>query len=142
MTNFIPYTVGKTYNPEHLRPFDLALATAGHPLAWYDGSGISHFFDGNQEVVTIRVWEKEFWSCIRINKCFLKNLRLAPLAVKDGRPLHVGDVIEMAKLDEYLPNGLEFAEWSFEKIEPLHIAAITREKEWRANWRWPVEVKS
>ena len=110
MTNFIPYTQGKQYDPAHLRPFDLALAKQGHPLADDRGCEIRLFRDlhGDDNVFGYDSWEQNlnhptwFASNIVMKIALSKRVRLAPLAIKhdprtgEDEPLHVGDVLEFA----------------------------------------------
>lgn len=149
---YIPHTIGKVYDVAHLRPFDLELARAGHPVAVHNGDEVSHIFIDQDEIsATFRHWQK-----FRLHGCWLyhslpyhknsvgKYLRLAPLAIKhDPRtgkdePLHVGDVIEYEH-DEYSQSG----DFVNVKVELTNSKPIDY---WDAflkfgNWRWPAEVQ-
>lgn len=141
MTQYIPPTEGKTYNPEHLRAAKnveelLTLAKQGHPLAWHDGSEVTHLFEPSASFLiapmyTVRVWAKYHWSCFGIPN-LKDDLRLAPLAYKDGKPLHVGDVIE------YRTNNFS----DFDNSQAVTMGWINGLRhhtlpDWM--WRWPVE---
>lgn len=99
MTTFIEYHEGKVYDTAHLRPFDRKWAKAGHPLAWRDGGEVSHIFPYRKiqvrtEICVVRHWDlaSNFWATHGLVKSMEScKLRLAPLAIKDGRALHVGD---------------------------------------------------
>ena len=145
--NCIEPTIGTVYDPAHLHQAKsveelLSLARQGHPLAWHNGNEVSHiFFNGisDSDVLTsigvgVRVWNKDekLWHTPR-ELDSLDYLRLAPLAVKDGKPLHVGDVIEenySQPLDE--EPSCELPIWTSPK--PAYIGL-------EYEWRWPVEVK-
>jgi len=103
MTDVILHSEGKLYDPKHLRPFDLALALQGHPLATGNGCEVSHIFLSDQQnYLTVRNWlrylECGYWETrslpIQDKDGTGDHLYLAPLAVKAGRALHIGDVIE------------------------------------------------
>jgi hypothetical protein len=95
MTTFIEYKEGKVYDPAHLKPFDLDLAKAGHPLANFDGTEVSHLFESiSADVYSYRGWSKaagQHYLNTESITLISERLYLAPLAIKDGRPLHVGD---------------------------------------------------
>lgn len=134
--NYIEPKEGTMYNPAHLRPFDLELAKQGHPLAWDDGSEVSHIFQNSKDAFVIRSFgEYKNWDMSKpiLEVELKKYLRLAPLDVKDGKPLHVGDVIE----ENYSqPLGeepsCELPIWTSPK--PAYVGL-------QYEWRWPVEVK-
>jgi hypothetical protein len=131
MNTHIEHKEGKVYDVAHLRSFDLELAKAGNPICTELG----------QEVRLLRVvaglWAYDRWhkgsnskggweSVSHQEEIWLKdNLHLAPLAVRDGRPLHVGDVIEVPSIN-------------------LTRTATGKDigKDWiNPYWRWPEEVQ-
>jgi hypothetical protein len=140
--NYIEYKAGKVYAPAHLRQAKsveelLALARQGHPLAWtHNGGEINLIIEVRPKSYVFSCWDDllSMWVMRpRGEKKLMKYLRLAPLAVKDGRPLHVGDVIE----ENYSqPLGeepsCEIPIWTSPK--PAYVGL-------QYEWRWPVEVK-
>lgn len=138
--NYIEPKAGVTYSPAHLRQAKsveelLSLARQGHPLAWAinncevrylaqnDADG--RWFDFSHYEPNEQIWINRQRSVFELPV----TVRLAPLAVKDGRPLHVGDVIEV-----------KHREWSdFAQIgcTPERWSQIERQGH---AWRWPVEV--
>ena len=122
---YIPYYEGKVYDTAHLRPFNLDLAKAGHPLATYQGEEIRLLRDMDS-AWRFDVWRDSKWTA-RTAEDLNWTLRLAPLAVKDGRPLHVGDVIEF--------EGHSYLNEWFTKIFELKDAwCITNTSKF---WRFP-----
>lgn len=127
MTQFISHTEGKTYALEHLLPFDLELAKQGHPCAFADGEEASHIIPHyKEEYLNCRVWRVGEWRMLIGTD---EDLRLAPLAIKDGKPLHVGDLLQI-KVVMFGGDG-----WRDE--------AVTMNNWNRINTygRWPVENK-
>lgn len=135
---YIEYKEGTVYDPAHLRPFGLELAKQGHPVAKMNGnvSGleVSHMFQNDSDSTGFNViYWNTFWQLTYTPfKSLDKYLRLAPLAVKDGKPLHVGDVIEIFNFD----------------VDKYVVKTIKSVAVWRRlrldltdDWRWPVEVK-
>jgi hypothetical protein len=93
MTTYIEYTEGKVYEPAHLKPFVLELAKQGHPCADIMGRELRllrEHSSGNGSF-NFDVWQGSYWAT---NYNSGKYLCLAPLSIKDGKPLHAGDVIE------------------------------------------------
>ena len=91
--------VGKMHDPDHLRPFKLGLAQEGHLCALRAGNEIRLLRQADGRWV----WDswlqlqggKPWWEYGGCDFQLLESrLRLAPLAIKDGEPLHIGDVIE------------------------------------------------
>jgi hypothetical protein len=136
--NYIEPKEGKVHDPAHLRPFDIELAKQGHPICTVSGREVRLLREAS------KLWSYDEWyagigdggywgTCIHQKETyFANNLRLAPLAVKDGKPLHVGDVIEIcANVDNWVAvpymehhNTEDYLRWVNDY-----------------EWRWPVEVK-
>lgn len=128
----IRFEPGTVIAKEHLRPFDLELAKAGHPLATYDGKEVRLFRVRSQHHFSWDVWAESgpSWDNDYGNEEWAKTyLRLAPLAIKDGRPLHVGDEIEQHFVSTLLTEDQYF--WRRVKIMS-HEAARTL-----GHWCWP-----
>ncbi len=92
----IKFEPGQVYDVAHLRPFDLDMALEGHPLATHDGGGVRLFRETSADGLAWDQWSRYLnaWVCeFEPNEFAEGMLCLAPLAVKDGRPLHVGDQI-------------------------------------------------
>jgi hypothetical protein len=107
----IPWSVGKTYNFNHCKEFDLHSAIQGHPLAYLwlgfvDGREVTNFMrvDKKGEHYSWSFYTEsgewfpmpfkhELTSAESLERC----LYLAPLCFnkQDGLPLHVGDTIEV-----------------------------------------------
>ena len=122
---YIPYHKGKVYDIAHLRPFNFELAKAGNPLATYQGEEIRLLRDMDG-AWRFDVWRDSKWTA-RTTEDLDWLFRLAPLAVKDGRPLHVGDVIEF--------EGHSYLNEWFTKIFELKDAwCITNTSKF---WRFP-----
>jgi hypothetical protein len=137
---FISYTQGKVYDPAHLRPFDLGLAKQWHPICTVSGREVRLLREASKlwayDEWYAGIGEGGYWgTCIHQKETYFENnLRLAPLAVKDGKPLHVGDWIEenySQPLDE--EPSCELPIWASPK--PAYIGL-------NYEWRWPAEVKS
>lgn len=142
--NYIEYKEGTVYDPAHLRPFNLELAKQGHPLATIGGAEVRCFramstLEEKKGFRTSDFWMADSWdvatshwfSCGNFD---LNRLRLAPLDVKDGRALHVGDVIE-ARNNHY--DRTQLRDYERIKITDDNMR-IVNSKMW--DWRWPVEV--
>ncbi len=125
----IQFTPGTVYDVEHLRPFDLELAKAGHPLAT-DGGNAVRLFRMHSEIGYIwDWWNPRFkkWAHLSDSETCLPDwLRLAPLAIKDGRGLHAGDEIEVAVWDD---EACEKKSW---EATTANVGTAI----W-TNWRWP-----
>ncbi len=91
--------IGKMYDLDDLRPFKLGLAQEGHPCALRAGNEIRLLRQADGR------WVWDSWRQLQSGKPWWEyggcdfqllesRLRLAPLAIKDGRPLHIGDTIE------------------------------------------------
>jgi hypothetical protein len=99
--NEIP--VGKTYPVEHLRTAtDLetlcALVDAGHPIAAHDGCEARLLRVEYGTFFNVDHWSKsaKCWISSGLDAHFLLDrIKLAPLAYRNGRPLHVGDLIQV-----------------------------------------------
>jgi hypothetical protein len=133
--NYIEPKEGKVYDlsiPNILRPFDLELARQGHPLAWVDAREIRLLRKMGGNIYSYDYWDEDGWvSCdLHNEKSLDKNLRLAPLAGKDGKPLHVGDVIEV-KVVMFGGDGWRGVAVTMDNWHRLNICG-----------RWPVEVKA
>ena len=142
MTTYTPYTQGKQYDPAHLRPFDLELAKAGHPLAWSINScevrylaqsyaDDDRWFDFSHYEPHEAVWINRTRSALEVQQ----SLCRAPLAIKHNprtgkdEPLHVGDVIEVQKSkDNWVSARCEF-------IFKDHYINFQK------TWRWTVEAR-
>lgn len=130
MTQFEPGTV---YDVAHLKPFDMKLALAGHPLASRRCESIRLFRSMSSNRHNFDYWDADDRSWISqfnlpIERLALE-LRLAPLAVKDGRALHVGDSIEIKSQ----PFGRL---WQSSIVD--NRSDVSRD--WSArDWRWPKE---
>jgi hypothetical protein len=135
MTTYIEYTEGKVYDVAHLRPFNLELAKCGHPLAWRDGIEISFMSETSLNFFWVSVWDESIkkWQddCDYLQE-LSKRIRLAPLSIKDGKPLHVGDLVEW--------HGAmgDIAPWRKGIVSLKNINVIL--DEFRYRWRWPVEA--
>ena len=145
--NFIP---GKTYDPAHLRqpPENWEeLVDAGHPLATARGKAIMHLrpmFKGyGVTVYGYDIWMDDLGEWEPSNTGLKKvsgrldhvreRLRLAPIAVKDGKPLHLGDFVQLRDTDS--------GNWLF--TIQLNRDFYTARRILSGNdWRWPVEEKS
>jgi hypothetical protein len=144
MTNYCEYKEGKVYDPAHLRPFSLDLAKRGHPLATKIGEDVRLLREQCEDFYAYDLYctfpiPKQWMSVLDNVHQIENNLRIAPLDVKDGKPLHVGDVIEIA-------NGMSFAIKNAENWVKT-IVASPKGKERiidmsTIKWRWPVEVKA
>lgn len=137
--NYIEYKEGKVYDHAHLRPFNLELAKQGHLLADKDGREIRLLREGREgdHVWAYDSWDKRgFWFCERlINVSALdKYLRLAPLDVKDGRPLHYLDHVERF----YQQNEYHHVRWDRTQVGDIGFGFWAKNPD---KWRWPVEVK-
>lgn len=93
---------GKTYPVEHLRTAEsieqlCAYVDAGHPIAWVDG-GEAKLLQKHDERFNCYRAIKEDWQhqTIRIDT-LTHFVKLAPIAYRNGRQLHVGDVIEVLR---------------------------------------------
>lgn len=127
----IRFEPGTVYDVAHLRPFDLELAKAGNPLATYDGKEVRLFRVRSQRHFSWDVWAESgpSWDNDYGNEEWAKtHLRLAPLAIKDGRGLHVGDEIEMGRSLDYWDKTIVT---SFQEGMALANADEC--------WRWPKE---
>jgi len=142
--NYIEYKAGVVYDPAHLRPFNLELAKQGHPICTVSGREVRLLREAS------KLWAYDEWyagigdggywgTCTHQKETyFANNLRLAPLDVKDGKPLHVGDVIEY--FCRWNGNGYYEVDdpkcWTKTKARlPFDIPLLEA-------WRWPVEVKA
>lgn len=128
---YIPYYEGKVYDTAHLRPFNLDLAKAGHPLATYQGEEIRLLRDMDS-AWRFDVWRDSKWTA-RTAEDLNWTLRLAPLAVKDGRPLHVGDVIQSMNC-RYDP--FKLPEWEAVKVAVDSFRCYLEENLF-IEWRFP-----
>jgi hypothetical protein len=96
----IQFEQGCVYDVAHLKPFDLQLALSGHPLAAKGGEAVRFCRNMNHNMTYWDCWidELNLWRVDwDFTHCVSSKLRLAPLGVKDGRALHVGDEIEMGR---------------------------------------------
>jgi hypothetical protein len=133
----IQFEQGCTYDVAHLRPFDLVLAKQGHPLAClYDEIPVSvkAFRAMSEYTIGFDYWTPKY-ECWQIGSAvagmLARNMRLAPLAIRDGRALHVGDVIEWRETLDHL--------WLPRNVDPSEVGdswANVRTYYGR-DWRWP-----
>lgn len=86
---YIPFTKGERYDSDQLRPFDLAQAEAGHPVAMIAGHlgglEVSHMFANSEEATMYHVvfWNTSFWQLSFIPKASVgKYLRLVATPTK------------------------------------------------------------
>ena len=148
--NFIP---GKTYDPAHLRqpPENWEeLVDAGHPLATARGKAIMHLrpmFKGyGVTVYGYDIWMDDLGEWEPSNKGITnvsglldhvrERLRLAPIAVKDGKPLHIWDDIDF----DFAGGGdaHRMHDWRLVTIstgKPFIKSILEND----SRWRWPVE---
>ena len=131
----IQFEQGCTYDVAHLKPFDMELAKSGHPLAMLDseyGSSVRFFSRDSADTYCFQWWDHLFnkWQFYNNHDHMMpKVLGLAPLGVKDGKPLHVGDSIEIKSQ----PFGRL---WQSSTVD--NRSDVSRD--WRArDWRWPKE---
>lgn len=131
MTQFIESRKGKTYALKHLRPFDLELAKQGHPLACQRKcSEVAQLICIREKIYVAVRWAISGWfvSMEEDAADLTRHYRLAPLAIKDGKPLHMGDWIEV----NLFATGGKWVEcdWTYnlKVYENLN------------NWRWPAEA--
>ncbi len=132
----IRFEPGTVYDVAHLKPFDLPLALAGHPLATKHGRSVRHLRqmdNGDRIIFGFDEWDEPGWiaDCYFLPK-LAQYLRLAPLCVRDGRPLHVRDEIEVSIV---VSGG--GCEWT--KIGATikgHLSGFY--KDHSDQWRWPV----
>lgn len=124
----IEFTPGTVYDVKHLRPFDPELAKQGHPLATSDGEEVRHFRIAHLDCFLWDIWSEgdATWQDANIGTTdrLSRYLRIAPIAIRDGRPLHVGDVIEFA------------GEWGLGLTFWRGIATIQNVEESMGRWRW------
>ena len=139
MNTHIEHKEGKVYDVAHLRSFDLELAKAGNPICTELG----------QEVRLLRVvaglWAYDRWhkgsngkggweSVSHQEEIWLKdNLHLAPLAVKDGKPLHYLDHVERF----YQQNEYHRVRWDRTQVGDIGFGFWAKNPD---KWRWPAEV--
>lgn len=73
-----------------LRPFDLEAAKRGEPTCWYDGTVASFVAasDAANEFHCFRIDEEG-----RLRMASGSDVRMAPLAWVEGRPVYAGDVL-------------------------------------------------
>lgn len=101
----IKFEPGQVYDVAHLRPFDLELALQGHPLATAKGEGVRAFRVYHHGGVSFDYWREGAFAGGWLPAGTIEPantpiiLRLAPLAVKDGRALHVGDEIDIMLIE-------------------------------------------
>jgi hypothetical protein len=97
--NEIP--AGKTYPVEHLRTAEsieqlCEYVDAGHPIANFEGGEARLLRVEIKSFYYVDAWQGEcFISCGLDRHFLLDRIKLAPLAYRNGRPLHVGDDIEI-----------------------------------------------
>lgn len=132
----IQFEPGCVYDVAHLRPFNLELALQGHPLALPDGSSVRHLRKMSDSYYSYDRWYEDTssWFCTRDIYCMRleDSLRLTPLAVKDGRPLHVGDEIEFRR-DPH-------DQWATKRPE-CWVFSVWQRPSFGFEWRWPVKKK-
>lgn len=139
--NYIEYKEGKLYDPAHLRPFDLALAKQGHPLAWaINNCGVRYLAqnDTDERWFDFSHYEpnEQIWVNRQRNSSELQsNLRLAPLAVKDGKPLHYLDHVERF----YQQNEYHHVRWDRTQVGDIGFGFWAKNPD---KWRWPVGAQS
>jgi hypothetical protein len=126
----IKFEPGRVYDVAHLRPFDLELALAGHPICTPSGYSARLFRALYNQKYSYDYWTGKGWmlSGEQCDGSALLNLRLAPLAVKDGRALHVGDEIKVfgSTWMRWARVTLDFYNW----VKVLHLQVTMQ-------WRWP-----
>ena len=129
----IQFEQGCTYDVAHLKPFDMELAKSGHPLAMLDseyGSSVRFFSRDSADTYCFQWWDHLFnkWQFYNNHDHMMpKVLGLAPLGVKDGRALHVGDEIERAY------DYGQFTAWNAGKVRADDVRHDWHNKD----WRWP-----
>ena len=145
--NYIEYKEGKVYDPAHLRQAKsveelLLLARQGHPICTTSGREVRLLREASKlwayDEWFVGIGEDGYWgTCIHQKETyFTNNLRLAPIAVKDGKSLHVGDVIEI--VNPYYEHFSDPVTFSSHIMVESDIGS-----DWgRINWRWPAEVKA
>lgn len=132
----IEFKPGQVYNPEHLRPFNLQLALQGHPLASVNGFSVRYLRLSEADWFMWDAWAEKScrWLSFEAPTVFAgDSLRLAPLAIKDDRPLHVRDEIEWRASIAH--------PWQSRNVGPSEAAApwdYVRTYYGR-DWRWPKE---
>lgn len=132
---FVP---GTTYDISHLRPLPdnwQELVDAGHPLADIFGGEVRHLRRTSDEQYAFDYWYEHYpvefdWNVsFRLTEDAVTSLiRLAPIAVKDGKPLHLGDLIERIGFSPTFINS----DFNY---------GLMREILAGYEWRWPVEKK-
>jgi hypothetical protein len=129
----IQFEQGCTYDVAHLKPFDMALALAGHPLASSQGHQARNFRMLSDDLYALDWWVAGHW---HMSSCYVHQLQdtfmLAPLAVKDGKPLHVGDEMEI-----YREFADDDASWVLCKVHSHEMGLALDLRP--AFWRWPKE---
>jgi hypothetical protein len=131
----IQFEQGCVYDVAHLRPFNLELALQGHPLALRSGEQVRLFRDMNGFYFALDYWADDFgcWAHLEVRKKGIDDLlRLAPLAVKDGRPLHVEDEIETFYMTDHNAYDYEPNIMTFDRFKEVQTPLM---------WRWPVKKK-
>ena len=133
----IQFEQGCTYDVAHLKPFDLQLALSGHPLASRRGESIRLFRSMSSDRYNFDYWDADDRSWIsQFNlptERLALELRLAPLAVKDGKPLHVGDEVELCIPGKRSPQS----EWAIEWRK--HVVSLGSLPTVLQGWQWPKE---
>lgn len=123
----------------HVRPFDKNLVEQGHPICFVSSTGYAYPIRSlrmmDEKNVAFDVFSPQRFAWYAVSSCRFDDLAnsgkycLAPLAVKDGRPLHVGDEISVFR-EEWLGGSdrvkLSFDFWQ----EKLALSSF-----WQ--WRWP-----
>jgi hypothetical protein len=91
---------GKTYPVADLRTAKsidqlCEYVDAGHPIATNYGSEARLFHKASKLIWRLEFYERKSWclSCGFYEGELLDGIKLAPLAYRNGRPLHVGDEI-------------------------------------------------
>lgn len=131
----IEFEPGTVYDVSHLRPFDMELAKAGHPLADRFGRAVRCVRYCNKNGLRFDYWDEyaPMWMAdyTELGNC-AHHLRLAPLALKDDRALHVGDTIELVQFfHDEAGEEKRYAETvvDAELVEGLSSGQF--------DWRWP-----
>jgi hypothetical protein len=129
----IEFTPGTVFNQKDLREFDLEKALQGHPLAClYDEQPVSvqAVRRLSEYSLGFDYWHPQLgcWQTAQgLPNMLAQHLRLAPLAEKDGRPLHVGDQIEVFHKDWF--------RWAKVAMNFDNPELLTANGDWQ--WRWP-----
>ncbi len=132
----ITFELGTTYPIEHLRPFDLELAKAGHPLAMVNGHAVRAFRAQGDNCFAFDWWNgaAKWLQTENAQHTLCFNLRLAPLAVRDGRPLHVGDEIEVRHATKgWLISSANLTDYH------VGLYRYVFQDNGQLAWRWPTQ---